>query len=110
MVPMTMGQNDTEKAATGGGKPIDVGQRCGSKVLGVQRKTEIEQDSAPLALQLDTSAANLPRPPMDSQFHYATSPPLIPISLYSIEAPRNLHVMEYLQKIFAWRSPPADVT
>jgi hypothetical protein len=33
---------------------------------------------------------------MDSQSHYATSPPLIPLFLYSIEAPRNLHVMEYI--------------
>ncbi|BAR59759.1 hypothetical protein NK6_6608 [Bradyrhizobium diazoefficiens] len=92
MVPMTMGQNDTEKAATGGGKPIDVGQRCGSKVLGVQRKTEIEQDSAPLALQLDTSAANLPRPPMDSQFHYATSPRSFQ-SPYIQSRPREIYTL-----------------
>lgn len=104
MVPVTMRQDDTEEAGADGGKPIDVGQRRGSKIAGVQRKAEIEQDSGPLILQLDTGATNLARPPMDSQSHYATSPPLIPISLYSIEAPRNLHIMEHLQKIFAWRS------
>ena len=64
MVPMTMRQDDTEKAGADRGKPIDVGQRRGSKIAGVQRKTEIEQDSASLALQLDTGATNLPRPPI----------------------------------------------
>ena len=69
MVAMAVGENDSKERRIGCRETSYVRKRYGVCVDGIKRKTKIEQNAQPFALQFDACASNFPRSPVYSQSH-----------------------------------------
>jgi hypothetical protein len=81
-------------------------KRRGCKVRSIRGARDQKQASIVL-LSSAAGAPDLPRPPVNSQPHDVPASRW-PMESDSIEALRNLHIMELFEKIFFWRSKTSD--